>query len=166
MVFTVYNYGWSTYPPQRTRNKALLRAYYYPLVSLNKALLNPYFWGGTLGGRRLTNHGITGQKTKKVCIFLFLLAFVRDCNECPLLDDLKTKGALTDEFQTHQFHSPVSLMFIGGHVYNKACVLKGGGFCFLSMGYTLPKTNLTPKNGPSQKETIVFEPSSFRGVCC
>ena len=26
------------------------------MVSLNKALLNPYFWGGTLGGGRLTSH--------------------------------------------------------------------------------------------------------------
>ena len=28
------------------------------MVSLNKALLNPYFWGGTLGGGRLTGHDL------------------------------------------------------------------------------------------------------------
>ena len=31
-----------------------------PMVSLNKALLNPYFWGGTLGGGRLTSHELLG----------------------------------------------------------------------------------------------------------
>ena len=28
---------------------------------------------------------------------------------------------------------------------------------------TLPKTNIGPENRPSQKETIVFQPSIFRG---
>ena len=28
--------------------------------------------------------------------------------------------------------------------------------------FTLPKTNIAPENGPSQKETIVFQPSIFR----
>ena len=28
--------------------------------------------------------------------------------------------------------------------------------------YTLPETNIAPENGPSQKETIVFQPSIFR----
>ncbi len=28
------------------------------MFSLNKALLNPYFWGGTLGGGRLTLGGL------------------------------------------------------------------------------------------------------------
>ena len=31
------------------------------MVSLNKALLNPYFWGGTLGGGRLTSHDLSSE---------------------------------------------------------------------------------------------------------
>ena len=30
-------------------------------------------------------------------------------------------------------------------------------------GFTLPKANIAPENRPSQKETIVFQPSIFRG---
>ena len=29
--------------------------------------------------------------------------------------------------------------------------------------FTLPETNVAPENSPSQKETIVFQPSIFRG---
>ena len=32
-----------------------------------------------------------------------------------------------------------------------------------STKHTLRKTNIAPENGPSQKETIVFQPSIFRG---
>ena len=38
-----------------------------------------------------------------------------------------------------------------------------GGIVFFVGGSTLPKTNIAPKNRPSQKETIVFQPSSFGG---
>ena len=32
----------------------------------------------------------------------------------------------------------------------------------LSVSITLPETNIAPENRPSQKETIVFQPSIFR----
>ena len=33
---------------------------------------------------------------------------------------------------------------------------------FISRTYTLPETGVAPENGPSQNETIVFQPSIFR----
>ena len=41
--------------PPPPGNKALLRDYENPLVSLNKALLGPY-WGGSIGGVPLGSH--------------------------------------------------------------------------------------------------------------
>ena len=55
LILRKLSYGWSTYVPPPI-NKALLRAYGNPMVSLNKALLSPYFWGGTLAGNWLTSH--------------------------------------------------------------------------------------------------------------
>ena len=32
-----------------------------------------------------------------------------------------------------------------------------------SLGNTLRETNIAPENGPSEKETIIFQPSIFTG---
>ena len=73
--------------------------------------------------------GLQGDRKPKrfACVFscLHLSGFAMNV---PCWATSKQKGALTDEF-----HPPVSVMFIGGHVYNKAWLLKGVGFCFLSI---------------------------------
>ena len=44
-------------PPPK-KNKALWSGLINHWFPLNKALLSPYFWGGTLGGDRLTSHEV------------------------------------------------------------------------------------------------------------
>ena len=63
---------------------------------VNKPLIRPYFWGGTLGGGRLTSHDLLKVTLKKRCLanhhlgnrFLLFYAEVNKYNGLMILSNI------------------------------------------------------------------------------